>query len=290
LDKISLKILKVVMMKKRVLSLIFASTLAFGAEMVNGIAFTVNDNAITLFELYKTMGDYRLNRDDAMAMLVDKTLQKEAMEKYEIKVEDEELNSEASRIVSENGMSLEQFKSALRDRNIAWDRYSEDLREKIKKEHLYRKIASEKIKMADEEELKNYYESNIESFSVPRSVVSTKYYSQSKEALIEKITNPNRDVKGVDSEDEEIDISKLNPQFVETLLSTKNGAFTPIVSVDGMFISFLVHGKKDLKAVDFERAKNMIFSRLMSEREGRLVSDYFEKQRALAKVNIIRLQ
>ncbi len=277
-------------MKKKFVMFLLSASVMFGAELVNGIAFTVNESAVTLFELYKTMGEYKLSRDDAMAMLVDKVLQQEALEKYSVNVSDAELESEAARVASENGMDLFAFKKALRDRGIDWSAYSKDLREKLKKENLYRRIASEKIKMADEEELKNYYNMHLNDFSIPRSIDTTKYFSASKEALAQKLQNPSKKISGVESEDEIIPTSQLNPQFLQTLVSTNEGDFTPIITVQSTYLSFKINKKLDVKAVDFDRAKNMIFSKLMSEREDRIIADYFQKQRALAKVNIIRLQ
>ncbi|NLU35273.1 peptidylprolyl isomerase [Wolinella succinogenes] len=266
-----------------------ASMVLAAPTLVNGISFYVNNQPVTLLELYKTAQLANVSKERAMEMLIDKMLHQDEIERYGISTNEIEVNQEVERIAKSNGATLEQFRSFLDQKGVNWESYKEDLKEKVLKDKLYDKIVANNLRMADERELVAYYESNKNLFSIPARIETIKYSSKNQEALVSLLKNPLSQPKGVISEPETILTQKINPKLAALLQETPLGQFTQIFTIGEDHLTFLVKSKGDLVLIPFESAKEAVFHRLMMEKEDKVIREHFEKLRASAKVKVIRL-
>ena len=70
-------------MYKLFLALLISSGISFG-NMVNGIALTVNDDPITLYDIDKTMSENKIGKNEAVGLLIDKILYEQAVKENNI--------------------------------------------------------------------------------------------------------------------------------------------------------------------------------------------------------------
>ena len=97
-------------MYKLLLSLLVGSSLSFAA-MVNGIALTVNDEPITIYDIEKTMEVNKVGKNEAVGYLIDKIL-------YDRLVQELELYHEHKMIPVLRMMKY--IVDTLRENNVVW--------------------------------------------------------------------------------------------------------------------------------------------------------------------------
>ena len=277
--------------KKSVLIGILLSSFAFGApSMVNGIAFFVNGNPVTLLEVYKVQQRDKVNQNIAVDILINEKLHEEEIKKHKIVATELEINDEINRIARQHQATAAQVESYIRSNGGNWENYKEEIKKGILKKKLYQVIAQESLKMVDENELLNYYNANKEEFSIPQSIDVTKFFSKDGKALEALIQSNGKEVqKGVQSENEVLQTAALNPQIVAAFTQGKIGTFTPIYPIGDDFVVFLIKAKNNPAILPFENVRNVVLQKIMGQKEDYLIYEYFEKLRSNAKVNIIRL-
>lgn len=258
--------------------------------MVNGIAFFVNGNPVTLLEVYKVQQRDKVNQNIAVDILINEKLHEEEIKKHKIVATELEINDEINRIARQNQATAAQVESYIRSNGGNWENYKEEIKKGILKKKLYQVIAQESLKMVDENELLNYYNANKEEFSIPQSIDVTKFFSKDGKALEALIQSNGKEVqKGVQSENEVLQTAALNPQIVAAFTQGKIGTFTPIYPIGDDFVVFLIKAKNNPAILPFENVRNVVLQKIMGQKEDYLIYEYFEKLRSNAKVNIIRL-
>lgn len=281
-------------MKKIILKTALAVGLLGGfaqsETIVNGVAFLVNGEPVTILELIAVQQGEQISKNDAIDMLINKRLHEEEAKRRKIYASEFEIEEETNAIARANGKSLAEIKEAIKNSGLSWDDYSEQARERIVQRKLYAQIVRESMRNADENELLNYYRNNQKDFIVPSSIEGTKYTSKNN-VEIEKIilsggTEIGADVK---TSNETINPKDINQQAFAVFAQTENGAFTPIFPENGEFSVFLIRQKGPQTLLNFEEVRGVVLSRVMSEKEDYFIYEHFEKMRSNAKVEIIRL-
>ncbi|MDE5817041.1 MAG: hypothetical protein K2H55_06025, partial [Helicobacter sp.] len=132
-------------------------------------------------------------------------------------------------------------------------------------------------------------------FLIPTHIKIIRYGASSRE-LLEHLVSQSYPLgsvpptpSGVLSAPEEIETARLNPQLTALLMEVPVGKFTPIFNIGGEFVAFWVLSKSGGVAMPFEESKQLIFGKIMREKEGRVLAEHFEKLRAAAKITILRL-
>ncbi len=275
---------------KILLSIFLIVAVLEAKTMINGIAFFVNEEPITLYRLYKKINDEKVSRDDAMEILIKEKLHEISYKKHNIKVDDIEVENQAKEIADKNNMTLFELRGDIINSGISWGEYIERLRSEMKKERLYNEIVSAKLRIADEDELKNYYDKNRAEFEIPSTIDTIKYFSNSKNALEETIKNPLLASQDVVREKEVIDIKSISKSLRDIFFRTRSGNFTPILPIQNLFVSFYIVEKRGVELLGYEEIKDMIFAKVMSDRESELIDEHFNRLRATAKVKVLRLE
>ena len=273
---------------KRVLFTILATFTISNAEILNGLALTVNDEPITINDINERMALTNLKKIDAVGSIVDEILYKQELEKQNINVDIFEVNEYLEKIAASNGMDLYAFKSILRQKNKNFEEFEAQTKQELLKRKLADKLVRGNLAIATEEDLKIYYDNNQNMFTTASSIEVTQYTSKNKKALMAIAQNPMAIFEEVTKADFVLEQDKLNPQLKFLLNDTKNGTFTPVFTADRNFVMFFVKNKDGVTTLKFEEVKDKIFNSLMTEREQKFLKEYFEKLKLTADIKVIR--
>ena len=258
------------------------------AGLVDGVSVVVNNTPITLYEIKKFSIQHKLPIKKAIETLIREKLKNNLIKKYALEATDSEVSDEIEKISSNAGLSIIDFENYLTKKGIDLDEYKKDLAKKIAQRKLYKKIVSDKIKRATPQELKEYYEKNINLYSIPQMVEVTEYDAKDKNSLESLIKNPMLNIPNITKKDVVLKTNKINPKLLYILQQTKEGNFTPILTVKNGFISFYVKRKINVKPIPFDKVKNAIFAEIMNKREQDIIKSYFDKLVSEANIKVLR--
>lgn len=152
-------------------------------SLVNGIAFFVNGDPITLLDLYSTMQGAKVNQDAAIDILINKQLHEQEIKKRHIIITDLDISNEIERIARVNKTSVENIRSYMQENGKDWNAYKQEIKDNLIKTKLYQSITQDSLKLTDEKDLQEYYNTHQEEFSVPQSIEVVKFYSYNSQAL-----------------------------------------------------------------------------------------------------------
>ena len=106
-----------------------ATALTLSAQIVDGVAMTVNGRVVTMFEIVKLSESAKISRQDAIEKIIEKKLEEYELEKQNVKIDDFEIERRMEMIASSNNMSLSQFKEAIEKNFLGVSEYKKELKE-----------------------------------------------------------------------------------------------------------------------------------------------------------------
>ncbi len=260
------------------------------SNVIGGIALFVNGEPITLYSIQKAQRMLNVDRLRATDALVMEKLKDSEIKRLKIEVSDSQIETQIEQIAQQNGMNMEQFYAAIMKEGMNLVEYRTKLKEQMLAQELMRKILFSS-NVGQEDELRKYYNENQNEFIVPKEVLSIKFVSKNKSSLKEYSKN------GIDSElpndiakdEEKLEINSLPPHIADVFLMTPENSFTQILDTDdGNFVLFYVKQKIDTEHIDFERAKNYIVQKLITNNQERILKEYFERVRNRSKIVFVR--
>lgn len=277
-------------MSKKMFFLAFLLSLnfAFSQQLVNGIAAIVENEPITMYEVYKTSQILKTDEKNAINFLIKDRLEQAQIKALNIDATAFEINERMQKIAQENGVNLADLNSVLLRQGINYSDFKEDVAKSIKQEKLYQNIFRDAKVNVSEDGARAYFEQNPSQFAKFSEVKATRYIAPSKE-LLEGIqgsplsANPN-----VKTEILELRSEQIPPQLRQIFEMTKDGSFTQIFQTPSGFEMFLVSSKSGATMPKFEDVKNEVMSSIYRLEEERVISEYFNKLRAKANIKMLR--
>jgi hypothetical protein len=185
-------------------------------------------------------------------------------------------------------MDVANFKSIIKQQYNDYDKFVEDTKQRLKHEKLVQSIVMGNIKFATEDDLKIYYDANLDNYKIASQIEVVQYTSKSKASLTKQKANILSLEDGVESNKITLEQNSINPQLKYIINQTKEGEFTPIITAGNMFAMFFISHKKDVTTLQFEDVKNQILNVVMKDREDKYLKEYFEKLKITADIKIIR--
>lgn len=273
-------------MKKFLTSLAIFTSISY-AGLINGVAVTINDIPITLYDIDKEMTSKNLSKKEAVESIFDTILYDEEIKKRGITVDIFDVNNYIEKLAAANNMNSLDFKALIRQQQD-YDAFVEKVREQLIHEKLVQKIAQGNIKIATDEDMKRYYDNNIEKYSLADTIEVVAYVSQSKAALRELQKNPLADIQGVIRQNLSLKQNELNPDIKYILNTTKEKSFSIIFPQNKAYNMFYVSKKMNVTAQSFESVKKKIFNEVMLKREQSHLKEYFETLKITAQVEVKR--
>ena len=166
------------LLKRIMLSSAFFGIFSYASQnLVNGIAFFVNGEPVTLLELYSTIQGAKVTQDVAIDMLINKQLHDQETKKRNIQVSNLEIDNEIERIAKQHQTTSEEIHTYIENSGKSWESYKEEIKDSLIKAKLYQDITRENLRLADERELREYYQSHQEEFSIPENIEVFKSFS-----------------------------------------------------------------------------------------------------------------
>ena len=274
-------------MYKLFLALLVSSGILF-ADTENGLALTVNDEPITIYDINKTMSENRIGKNEAVGLLIDKALYEQAVKENNITADIFDVNDYIEKLANANGMDLYSFKSVVKQKYGNYELFENEAKDAVIRQKLIQKIVKGQLPIATQEDMELYYEKNKDQFSTSKFYEVTQYTSTNKASLVSAINNPMVIADDVQKTPIKLSIENLQPQIQFLLNETKTNSFTPIFSANKQFISLFVIRKEGTTALGFETVKAKIFNDIMTSREKKHLKEYFEKQKLTADIKVVR--
>lgn len=204
-------------MKLLQIARIFAITALFSANLaaniIDGIALKVDGNIITMHEIQNLQKSANLSRDAAIEQLINDKLKDNEIKRLNIKVDDSRVNDEMNAIAVANKITRAELESAVKSQGLSLEQYKSDLKNHLINRDLMQKILQTNANIASEGDLRAFYEANKDDFKIPTKIKVTSYNSQSEADLENFLRNPMMLNPNIQSREEEIDIRTLPSQI-----------------------------------------------------------------------------
>jgi hypothetical protein len=271
---------------KIMVSLFVASSIVY-AGLIDAIAIKVNDGIITLADIDKKMQISHIDKQTAVNLMINDMIFEQDLNKKMITIDEDEIKAQLEKISSSNNMTLRQFKQAVKAQTN-FDIYIDELKKNLLKAKLSNKILAGKLRYASKEDIKIYYDNNINLFSMPSKVDVIKYSSKNQNLLIKVLQNPMFFSKDIKRENKTINMASVNANTRYYLNGVEKGKFTKITQEKNKFIIYFVKEKKDINILSFEKVKDKIFQIIMKERENKFLKQHFNKLRLEANIEVLR--
>lgn len=155
------------------------ATSAPAAEIISGIAATVNDEVITIYELNReyamalkteekkgalTAEAATRLRSDLLKALIDRKLIQQKIRELNISVTEEEVRQSIEEIKKQNKLSQETLTATLLSQGMTFDQYKAQMKEQLERLRLMSQEVKSKVQVSEQEQ-KDYYAANQGLFS-----------------------------------------------------------------------------------------------------------------------------
>ena len=155
---------------------------AWGADVVDRIVATVNDEVVLLYDLNQTIKPYvdRIKasnypdekerqmlfkiREDALNMLIEKKLANQEIKQYKISVSQQEINNAIEGMKKAKFITDEELREELSKLGLTLEEYRKQIKEQILREKLINREVKSKIVITSED-IKTYYENHKDVYS-----------------------------------------------------------------------------------------------------------------------------
>jgi parvulin-like peptidyl-prolyl isomerase len=258
------------------------------ASLINGISVTVENEPITLIDVDDTMTLYKVDKNQALDILIRQKLESIEADKLGISVSDYDAYNSARKVASSEGMTYEQIKAIASKQYGSFDNYIELTKKNILKEQLYRKITSKKITNATDEDMKIYYENNKELFNIASTIEVVEYFSSNPNSLNEAKNSPLFNIDGVQKQTKTYAQDSMNSNQKYILNSLKVGEFSAVIPVQNGYMMSYIKNKGGITSLSFVGVKDKIYSILMNQRQENIVKEYFDRLQLNSEISIIR--
>jgi len=276
-------------MRSLTLSALLASFL--WSAPIGGVSILVKNSPITLYEVEQEMKQSGTSAKQSADTLIRKKLEQLDAQEKKITVTPAEIQDEISRMAAQNNLSVEQYYNAMQTvRGVSEKDLKAKVEENVRGQKLYQSIAFAKMAQPSAEEEAEYYQLHLDDFSRPESFEVTSYFSPSQEALQAKISDPMRNIDGIQTKDETLTYSAIPPQLAQILNKIPVGQFGPILpnSKNG-FMAFYMKDKLNVVTESLDSIRPEIDNAILSEKRNQVLNDYFTRLRLNADIKVLRM-
>lgn len=256
--------------------------------IISGVSVVINEEPITLYEVYKYSERFDIPRKEAVDVLVRQKLEEAQIKKLGITADMFEVDAYIENLAADNGLSTYEFADVLKERDIDMQEYREDVKMKIKRNKLYQRIYADKLSSIEEKEVRRFYNNNQQEFEIAEKFEVRVYTSDNKETLETLKKNPMLRPNGVNIEKRTLQSENMNNRLKSLLNSTKENNFTQIIEVGGQATLFFIQEKKGKRTLEFDKVKDSIYQVLNNQKREKAVDDYFEELKASASIEVLR--
>ncbi len=269
-------------MKKLFLAFLFVFSL--NAKIVDKVVASVNGEPITSYDIQITSKLLNIPSNKTLNYLIDQKLIESEIKKRDINVDDFEVDEAMDKIAKRNNLTLFEFKNILIQRGD-YKKFRNKIKQNLLKQKLFASIVNAKLKITPEE-IKNYYNSHKNEFSIFDTIQVVKYSSKNPEILKTLYNNPFFTDKNITSETKIYKWNELPLDKLYLLKNTKEGEFTPIINEGLSYSTYYITKKEGKVYLPFNKVKNIIANKLIQEKRNEILKEYFDKIKNRADIKI----
>lgn len=273
---------------KKLLCLSLVILFSNAQNIVDGIAFKVNNYPVTLYELQSLQKNQKLSAKEAKEQLVLKVIKMQEAQRLQIIADDAMIDQQIQAAATMKGISRDEFVANMIGSGYSYEELRAFYKEYIQNELLTQRILSTNLKIVDEKELKKFYDTHQKDFTLPKEVVVIQYASNNDKLLAQAMNNPLMQIRGVEKRQEKITLSNINPQIAQLFADTPKGEFTQILNNGGAVLAFYIKDKIGSTLMPYEQIKPMIMQKIVYERKDKILQEYFERLIASAIITDVR--
>lgn len=274
------------MKKKLFLGFMFLSLSA--QNIVDGIAFKVNNYPVTMYELQSLQKSKNISAKQAREELILKVIKMQEAQRLQIIADETMIDEQIQAAATMKGISRDEFVANMIGSGYSYEELRMFYKEYIQNELLTQKILSTNLKIVDEKELKKFYDTHQKDFTLPKEVVVIQYASNNDKLLAQAMNNPLMQIRGVEKREEKITLSNINPQIAQLFADTPKGEFTQILNNGGAVLAFYIKDKIGSTLMPYEQIKPMIMQKIVYARKDKILQEYFERLIASAIITNVR--
>jgi parvulin-like peptidyl-prolyl isomerase len=274
-------------MKKIVVLIVFFIGLHLNAGLINAIALSVNEYPITLEDIDNKMTEMKVTKERAIATLIDEALYQQSLEKYHISVDNFDVDNYIEKIAKNNKMSSYEFKNAVKQQED-YDAFTEKIKLQLRHQKLISAIAANNLIIANEEDLKIYYNNNISQFKIAKKIEAIHYTSKDKNLLEQLKINPLLADANLEATNKTFDIDTVSPQMRYVLSQTNEKSYSSIFLENKTHNMVFVSQKSNIEDIPFETVQDTIFNTIMTGRENEYLKNYFENLKITAEIKFLK--
>lgn len=257
-------------------------------NIVDGIAFKVNNYPVTLYELQSLQQNQKLSPKQAREQLILKVIKMQEAERLQIIADETMIDQQIQAAATMKGISRDEFVANMIGSGYSYEELRAFYKEYIQNELLTQRILSTNLKIVDEKELKKFYDTHQKDFTLPKEVVVIQYASNNDKLLAQAMNNPLMQIRGVEKREEKISLANINPQIAQLFADTPKGEFTQILNNGGAVLAFYIKDKIGSTTLPYEQIKPMIMQKIVYERKDLILKEYFERLVASAIITDVR--
>ena len=261
------------------------------AGLINGIALTVNEGPITLYEIDTFAQKNRMSKQQATIELIKQLLIKQAAKSNNIEITEGQVEERIRMVMKQNSMDKDQFKQQLALQGLTVEMLSEQFKEQMIQQQFIGFLTQGKITQPSDKEKKEYYQLHKKEFSMPSRIDVTEYLSRDKDALISIQKSPLFSPQGVQQSEKSLNPKDINPQLAQMLMSTKKDTYTQIAPMSQtVFAMFYVKGFGKYTIPEFEDVAKRLDQVMQTNKRNELLKNFFTDAMRKADINYLRVQ
>jgi len=273
-------------MKKLLLA--SALILSLNAKIVDKVIASVNNIPITSYDLQTVINQTHLNKQQALNYLIDQKIIDSEIKKRGISVDDYEIAEAMSQIAKRNNMSLFEFKNILMQKGEL-KKFRNQIKQNLLKQKLFAQIVNSKLHITPQE-IKNYYNTHKNEFTIFDTVQATEYMANNPEVLKNLFKNPFYNDKNIISKTVVLSSKNLPLDKIYLFKNTKVNSFTPIINDGLSYVTYYVVNKEGKRVLPFDEVKNIIANELINQKRNRILREYFNQVKNRADIKFYNWQ
>jgi hypothetical protein len=264
----------------------FFFTISLNASLVDAVAVTVGDEAITLYEIDNLQYNKRVTKKEATNILIQQKIENILIKEFRISTTDKEVETHIKQTT--NQPNIHHVYASLSQRGIDVSEYKQEIKRMLSLKKLYQTIMQSNFKQPTKQELENHYKFHKENFSNATKVSVIRYASANPQELENIIKNPLLQSHYVSRKTLEFDTAKVDPQLAALLNQTPKRQFTPILRFGNGFILLYINDKTSTQANTFENVKKQVLNSFIKQQEEKVIRDFFDRKRKSLAINFLR--
>ena len=257
-------------------------------NIIDGIAFKVNNYPVTLYELQSLEQKEKLSPKEARKALILKVIKMQEAQRLQIIADETMIDQQIQAAATMKGISRDEFVANMISDGYSYEELRAFYKEYIQNELLTQRILSTNLKIVDEKELKKFYDTHQKDFTLPKEVVVIQYASNNEKLLAQAMNSPLMQIRGVEKRQEKISLGNINPQIAQLFADTPKGEFTQILNNGGAVLAFYIKDKIGSTTLPYEQIKPMIMQKIVYERKDLILQEYFERLVSSAIITDVR--